>query len=92
MKISFDYYDLKMTLEDRDDLTSTELLDLFIKSMTMLGYHQESIKRSVLELAEEYDLYTNEQVEKRSVFVVRQENSVSASYPRAFANIKKKPL
>ena len=45
-----------------------------------------------LELAEEYDLYTNEQVEKRSVFVVRQENSVSASYPRAFANIKKKPL
>lgn len=55
MKISFDYYDLKMTLEDRDDLTSTELLDLFIKSMTMLGYHQESIKRSVLELAEEYE-------------------------------------
>ena len=53
MKISFDYYDLKMTLEDRDDLTSTELLDLFIKSMTMLGYHQESIKRSILELAEE---------------------------------------
>lgn len=55
MKISFDYYDLKMTLEDRDDLTSTELLDLFIKSMTMLGYHQESIKRSILELAEEYE-------------------------------------
>lgn len=55
MKISFDYYDLKITLEDRDDLTSTELLDLFIKSMTMLGYHQESIKRSVLELAEEYE-------------------------------------
>lgn len=55
MKISFDYYDLKMTLEDRDDLTSTELLDLFIKSMTMLGYHQESIKRSILKLAEEYE-------------------------------------
>ena len=55
MKISFDYYDLKMTLEDRDDLTSTELLNLFIKSMTMLGYRQESIKRSILELAEEYE-------------------------------------
>lgn len=55
MKISFDYYDLKMTLEDRDDLTSTELLNLFIKSMTMLGYHQKSIKRSILELAEEYE-------------------------------------
>ena len=55
MKISFDYYNLKMTLEDRDDLTSTELLDLLIKSMTMLGYHQESIKRSILELAEEYE-------------------------------------
>jgi hypothetical protein len=55
MKISFDYYNLKMTLEDRDDLTSTELLDLLIKSMLMLGYQQESIKRSILELAEEYE-------------------------------------
>lgn len=55
MKISFDYYDLKMTLEDRDDLTSTELLDLLIKSMIMLGYHQNSIKRSILELSEEYE-------------------------------------
>lgn len=55
MKISFDYYNLKMTLEDRDDLTSTELLDLLVKSMTVLGYHQESIKRSILELAEEYE-------------------------------------
>ena len=55
MKISFDYYDLKMTLEDRDDLTSTELLNLFIRSMTMLGYYQESIKKSIIELAEEYE-------------------------------------
>lgn len=55
MKISFDYMGLKMTLEDRDDLTSTELLDLFIKSMIMLGYHQESIKRAIIELAEEYE-------------------------------------
>lgn len=55
MKISFNYYDLKMTLEDRDDLTSTELLDLFIKSMIMLGYHQESIKRAIIELAKEYE-------------------------------------
>ena len=55
MKISFDYYDLKMTLEEQDDLTSTELLDLFIKSMIMLGYHQESIKRAIIELAKEYE-------------------------------------
>lgn len=55
MKISFDYMGLKMTLEDRDDLTSTELLDLFIKSMIMLGYHQESIKTSIIELAEKYE-------------------------------------
>lgn len=55
MKISFDYYDLKITLEDRDDLTSTELLNLFIKCMIMLDYHQESIKTSILELAEEYE-------------------------------------
>lgn len=55
MKISFDYMGLKMTLEDRDDLTSTELLDLFIKSMIMLGYHQESIKRAIIELAEKYE-------------------------------------
>ena len=55
MKISFDYCGLKMTLEERDDLTSTELLDLFIRSMIMLGYHQESIKRSIIELSEEYE-------------------------------------
>lgn len=54
MKISFDYYDLKMTLEDRDNLTSTELLDLLVRSMIMLGYHQES-KRAIIELSEEYE-------------------------------------
>ena len=45
-----------------------------------------------LEKDDEYDLYTNEQVEKRSVFIIRQINSVPATYPRAFGSIKKKPL
>ena len=45
-----------------------------------------------LEKDDEYDLYTNEQVEKRSVFIIRQINSIPATYPRAFGSIKKKPL
>lgn len=32
-----------------------ELLDLLVRSMIMLGYHQESIKRAIIELAKEYE-------------------------------------
>ena len=45
-----------------------------------------------MEKAEKYDLYTYDQVEKRIVFIIRQEKDIPSIYPRAFANIKKKPL
>ena len=45
-----------------------------------------------LEKEDEFDLYTYDQVEKRNVFIIRQEKDIPGIYPRAFANIKKKPL
>ena len=46
----------------------------------------------ILEKADEYDLHTYDQIEKRTVFIIRQEKNIPSTYPRAFANIKKKPL
>ena len=55
MKIRIDYYDLGLTVERPDDITSDDLLQDFVNTMIMMGYHSESIKRSVIELAEEYN-------------------------------------
>ena len=55
MKIRIDYYDLGLTVERPDDITSDDLLQDFVNTMIMMGYHPESIKRSVIELAEEYN-------------------------------------
>lgn len=54
MKIKIDYYDLGLTVERPDDITTDDLLQDFINSMIMMGYHPDSIKRSIIELAEEY--------------------------------------
>ena len=55
MKIRIDYYDLGLTVERPDDITSDDLLQDFVNVMIMMGYHPESIKRSVIELAEGYE-------------------------------------
>ena len=54
MKIKIDYYDLGLTVERPDDFPCAELLEDFTKIMLMMGYHPDSIKRSIIELAEEY--------------------------------------
>ena len=46
----------------------------------------------ILEKAEEYELHACDQTEQRTVFVIRQNSTVPDTYPRQFANIKKKPL
>lgn len=40
--------------EEHNDLTTDEMLDIFIRLMLAFGFHPDSIKRSVIELAEEY--------------------------------------
>lgn len=45
-----------------------------------------------IDKTEEYSLYTEKQVERRTIFIIRQENVIPEIYPRAFAAIKKKPL
>ena len=59
MKIKIDYYDLGLTVERPDDITSDDLLQDFVNTMIMMGYHPESVKRSVIELAEEYESSSN---------------------------------
>ena len=59
MKIRIDYYDLGLTVERPDDITSDDLLQDFVNTMIMMGYHPESVKRSVIELAEEYESSSN---------------------------------
>lgn len=59
MKIRIDYYDLGLTVERPDDISSGDLLQDFVNTMIMMGYHPESIKRSVIELAEEYESSSN---------------------------------
>lgn len=55
MKIKIDYYDLGLTVERPDDFSCDDLLHDLINTMIMMGYHPDSIKKSVIELAQYYD-------------------------------------
>ena len=55
MKIRIDYYDLGLTIEQPDDISASELLEVFTRAMVMMSYHPDSVKNAVLELAEEYE-------------------------------------
>ena len=53
MKIKIDYYDLGLTIEQPDDISASELLEIFTRAMIMMSYHPDSVKNAVLELAKE---------------------------------------
>lgn len=58
--IAIKEYDKTVTVEfDKDDVTSDEVIETMVDALVSIGYHQESIKRSIIELAEEYS-YTEE--------------------------------
>ena len=59
MKIRIDYYDLGLTIEQPDDISAGELLEVFTRAMIMMSYHPDSVKNAVLELAEEYESSSN---------------------------------
>ena len=59
MKIRIDYYDLGLTIEQPDDISASELLEVFTRAMMMMSYHPDSVKSAVLELAEEYESSSN---------------------------------
>lgn len=55
MRIQVEAYDNKLTWETKhDDLDINELLDIWEKLMIGLTYHPDSIKRAIMEKAEEY--------------------------------------
>ena len=60
MKIKIDYYDLGLTIEQPDDISASELLEIFTRAMIMMSYRPDSVKDAVLELAEEYESSGNQ--------------------------------
>ena len=60
MKIKIDYYDLGLTIEQPDDISVDELLEVFTRAMIMMSYHPNTVKNAVLELAEEYESSSNQ--------------------------------
>ena len=55
MRIQVEAYDNKLTWETKhDDLDINEILDIWEKLMIALTYHPDSIKRAIVEKAEEY--------------------------------------
>lgn len=59
MKIKIDYYDLGLTIEQPDDISASELLELFTRAMIMMTYPPEIVKNAVFNLAEEYEDSSN---------------------------------
>ena len=59
MKIKIDYYDLGLTIEQPDDISASELLEIFTRAMIMMSYHPDTVKNAVLELADEYESSSN---------------------------------
>lgn len=56
MEVKIKYYDSTITWEESsDDISTDELLDLFVKFMYMMGFHHNSIIRAIKELAEGYE-------------------------------------
>lgn len=56
MKITLEVYDTKITHEvDRDDLTSTEFLDIFKRMLIGVTFHEDVVISGMKELLEEYE-------------------------------------
>lgn len=53
MKITIEYYGKTITMEVDDGITSTEAISNFGGMLVAAGYYQESIKESLIELANE---------------------------------------
>ena len=60
MKVRIDYYDLGLTIEQPDDISAGELLEVFTRTMIMMSYHPDSVRSAVIELAEEYESSSNQ--------------------------------
>ena len=60
MKIRIDYYDLGLTVERPDDISASELLEVFTRAMVMMSYHPDTVKDVVIELARDYESCSNQ--------------------------------
>lgn len=55
MEIKMKMYDTTIEWkEPHDDLSCSEMLDIFTRLMLAFGFHPDSVKQTIVELAEEY--------------------------------------
>ena len=62
MKVTFEDEEKTITIEFKClDVVVDNLLEVLLNMLTVYGYHPESIKRSVIELAKEYSREKDEE-------------------------------
>lgn len=59
MKLTVNYYDLNLAIEEKDDLTCDEMLTICLGVMSTMGFHPDNIKDSIVEMAESYENCSN---------------------------------
>lgn len=59
MKLTVNYYDLKLIIEEENDILCDEMLTICLGIMTTMGFHPDSIKKSIIEMAESYENSSN---------------------------------
>lgn len=59
MKLTVNYYDVNLTIEEKDDLTCDEMFITCLGIMTTMGFHPNNIKDSIIAMAESYENCSN---------------------------------
>jgi hypothetical protein len=61
LKIYLKSEDRTVCVKDEEALTTTDALYLFVGAIVALGFHPDSIKESICELAEDYEICDEEE-------------------------------
>lgn len=59
MKLTVDCYNLKVTIEENDDLSCDKMFTLCVGLMHTMGFHPDNIKEAIIEMAESYENSSN---------------------------------
>lgn len=59
MKLTVECYNLKLTIEEKDDITCDDMFTLCVGLMHTMGFHPDNIRDSIIEMAESYENSSN---------------------------------